>query len=135
MWSSKSLMSLIKSSPLHNVELARFEGTDISDKEIMRSLQSHLRINADACIRVALRLSYCFSRADKSVSLGGGGDVWRGTRNALLRVGLMESTIPRGISLIMRTLTLPTLHEDKQKQLKASRRHIAHTHIYVYIPR
>lgn len=71
-WSSESLMSLIKSSPLHNVALARFEGTDISDKEIMRSLQSHLRINADACIRVALCLSYCFSRADKIVSLGGG---------------------------------------------------------------
>lgn len=53
--------------------------------------------------------------------------MWRGTRNALLRVGLMESTIPGGISLIMRTLTLPTPHEDKQKQLKASRLHIAHT--------
>ena len=64
-------MSLIKSSLLQNVALARFEGTDISDKEIMRSLQSHLCINADACIRVALRLSYCFSRADKSVSSGG----------------------------------------------------------------
>lgn len=125
-WSSESLISLIKSSLLQNVALSCFEGIGISDKKIMRSLQSHLCINADACIRVAICHSYCFSWADKSVSLRGGG-VWCGMRNALLRIGLMESTIPCGVSLIMHILTRPTLQEDKQKQLKASCLPIGHT--------
>lgn len=60
-WSSVSLISLIKPSVLQNLALPCFEGIDISDKKIMRSLQSHLRINADARTHVALCRSYRFS--------------------------------------------------------------------------
>lgn len=42
--------------------LSCFEGTDISDKKIMRSLPLHRRRNADACIHVTICHSYCLRR-------------------------------------------------------------------------
>lgn len=102
--------------------LPLFEGTNTSDREIMTLLQSHLRVNADGCLQDAARHSYYCSQPIRvwvcMASKGG---------TALLCVGLMESTTPCGVSLIMHQLSRPTLQEGKQKQLKARRRHKRHT--------
>lgn len=42
--------------------LPLFEGTHASDREIMTPLQSHLRVNADACLQDAARHSYYCSQ-------------------------------------------------------------------------
>lgn len=107
--------------------LPLFEGTHTPNRKIMRSFQSHLHINADACLQDAACHSYYFSQPIRV--WGFGSVLWKGEQ--LLCVGLMESTTPCGVSLIMHILTRPTLQEGKQKQLKARRRHKRHTNTLI----
>ena len=97
------------------------KGARTSNKK-MRSLESHLHINADACLQDAACRSSHFSQPIRV--WGFGSVVWKEER--LLCIGLMESTTPCGVSLIMHILTRPTLQEGKQKQLKARRWHKRH---------
>lgn len=103
-FAATSQIYLIKSSLRQNVALSFLVRYIWQENNEITSIPS---AHKGRCLHPCCIMPFIlFEGADKSVSWGG---VWCGMRNALLRIGLMESTIPCGVSLIMHIPTRPTL--------------------------